>query len=277
MYRAKEHGRGRFELFDQAMHARVMRRLGAESELRRAIDRDELRLHYQPIVAVDDGALVGVEALVRWQHPERGLVPPAEFIPLAEETGVIVTLGRWVIAEACEQAARWRREHPDWPALGMSVNLSTRQLADRELVDCVSASLRESGLPAGDLTLEITESVLMQEVDSFVEMLQALKATGVRLGLDDFGTGYSSLGYLRRFPLDVLKLDRLFVSELGADPAADSIIAAVIDMARALGMQVVAEGVETDAQLSILRRLGCHLAQGYHFSRPLPPAELVLA
>ena len=274
MYRAKEQGRGRFELFDQAMHARVMRRLGAESELRRALDRDELRLHYQPIVAVDDGALCGVEALVRWEHPQRGLIPPAEFIPLAEETGLIITLGRWVIAEACEQAARWRRERP---GLRMSVNLSTRQLADRELVDCVSASLRESGLPAGDLTLEITESVLMQEVESFVEVLGALKAAGVRLGLDDFGTGYSSLGYLRRFPLDVLKLDRLFVSELGADPAADSIIAAVIDMARALGMQVIAEGVETGAQLSILRRLGCHLAQGYHFSRPLPPAELVLA
>ena len=265
MYRAKEQGRGRIELFDHAMHARVMRRLGAEAELRRATDRDELRLHYQPIVAVDDGAVVGVEALVRWEHPERGLVPPAEFIPLAEETGAIVPLGRWVIAEACRQAG-------EWPGLKMSVNLSTRQLADPELVDNVAACLGE--LPAADLTLEITESVLMQEVESFVEALEALKALGVRLGLDDFGTGYSSLGYLRRFPLDVLKLDRSFVSELGVEAAADSIIAAVIDMARALGMQVIAEGVETEAQLAILRRLGCHLAQGYYFARPLPPAAL---
>ena len=249
----------------------VLRRLGAESELRRAISGEELRLHYQPIVAVDDGALFGVEALVRWEHPERGLVPPADFVPLAEETGAIVPLGRWVIAEACRQAGQWRLE---WPALRLSVNLSTRQLADPELVDSVSAGLTASGLPAADLTLEITESVLMQEVESFVEALDALKALGVRLGLDDFGTGYSSLGYLRRFPLDVLKLDRSFVSELGVDPAADSIIAAVIDMAQALGMQVIAEGVESEAQLASLRRLGCQLAQGYLFARPLPPPAL---
>jgi diguanylate cyclase (GGDEF)-like protein/PAS domain S-box-containing protein len=268
MYRAKEQGRGRIELFDQAMHARVMRRLGAESELRRAIGNEELRLHYQPIVAVDDGVPVGVEALVRWQHPERGLVPPAEFISLAEETGLIVPLGRWVIAEACREAAQWQGR------LSVSVNLSTRQLADRELVGFVSERLSESGLPAGSLVLEITESVLMQEVDSFVDALRALKALGVRLGLDDFGTGYSSLGYLRRFPLDVLKLDRSFVSELGDESAADSIIAAVIDMARALGMRVIAEGVETAEQLAILRRLGCHLAQGYHFAAPMPPGAL---
>jgi EAL domain-containing protein (putative c-di-GMP-specific phosphodiesterase class I) len=192
-------------------------------------------------------------------------VPPAEFIPLAEETGAIVPLGRWVIAEACRQARLWR-------ALRMSVNVSTRQLADPELVNRVSAGLGE--LPAGHLTLEITESVLIQEVESFVDTLHALKALGVRLGLDDFGTGYSSLGRLRRFPLDVVKLDRSFVSELGADPAADSIIAAVIGMAQALGMEVIAEGVETEAQLSRLERLGCRLAQGYHFAPPMPPAAL---
>jgi diguanylate cyclase (GGDEF)-like protein/PAS domain S-box-containing protein len=275
MYRAKEQGRGRAVLFDQAMHARVLQRLDVERDLRRAIADGDLRVHYQPIVAVADGALCGFEALVRWEHPERGLIPPAEFIPLAEDTGLIVTLGRWVIAEACRQAAAWRSEHPDWPGVHVAVNLSTRQLSDPELVDAVAASLAANGLQAGELMLEITESLLMQEDESVVQMLQALKALGVSLALDDFGTGYSSLGYLRRFPLDVLKLDRSFVSELGADAAADAIIAAVIAMSRALGMTVIAEGVETAAQHEILRRLGCDQAQGYHFARPLPPAELV--
>ena len=269
LYRAKERGRARHELFDEAMRTRVRQRVGTEAALRRAIEGGELRLHYQPIVAVDDGAIHGVEALVRWEHPDRGLVSPAEFIPLAEESGLIVPLGRRVIEDACRQAARWQRSHADRAGLSVSVNLSTRQLADRELVPTVSRILRSTALPPGCLTLEITESLLMQDVESSIDILRALKALGVRLSLDDFGTGYSSLGHLKRFPLDILKLDRSFVSSLSDDSDAPAIIAAVIEMARALRMQVIAEGVETEAQLATLRSLGCDLAQGYHFARPL--------
>jgi diguanylate cyclase (GGDEF)-like protein/PAS domain S-box-containing protein len=276
MYRAKERGPGRWEMFDQAMRSRVLKRLAVETELRGAIEREELQLFYQPIVAVADGEIEGVEALIRWQHPERGLLSPAEFIPIAEESNLILELGRWVLGEACRQAARWHADHRDWPHIRVSVNLSTRQLADRQLVERVSEVLRQTGVEPACLSLEITESVLMQEVDSSIERLHALRALGVGLHLDDFGTGYSSLSYLRRFPLDVLKLDRSFVSGLGTDTEAPTIAAAIIEMARALGLTVIAEGVETKAQLASLRSLGCHSAQGYYFARPLP-ADAVTA
>jgi diguanylate cyclase (GGDEF)-like protein/PAS domain S-box-containing protein len=276
MYRAKEQGPGRWEMFDQAMRSRALKRLAIETELRGAIEREELRLFYQPIVAVADGEIEGVEALIRWQHPERGLLSPAEFIPIAEETSLILELGRWVLGLACRQAARWHADHGDWPPIRVSVNLSTRQLADRQLVEHVSEVLRRTGVEPACLSLEITESVLMQEVDFSVEMLHALRALGVGLHLDDFGTGYSSLSYLKRFPLDVLKLDRSFVSGLGIDTEAPIIAAAIIEMARALGLTVIAEGVETKAQLASLRSLGCHSAQGYYFARPLP-ADAVTA
>ena len=271
MYRAKERGRGLYQVFDEALRMRVLERVGGESELRRAIERDELRLHYQPIVAVEDGTLRAFEALIRWEHPERGLVAPAEFIPLAEQTSLIHPIGRWVIAEACRQAARWRRQAAGAP-VRVSVNLSTRQLADRQLVATVDSALRQSATEPHCLTLEMTESLLMEEGESSIEMLQQLRGLGVGLALDDFGTGYSSLSYLRRFPLDALKLDRSFVSELDTG-AASAIIAAVVDMSRALGMSVIAEGVETPEQLDTLRGLGCPLAQGFYFARPMPPDE----
>jgi diguanylate cyclase (GGDEF)-like protein/PAS domain S-box-containing protein len=273
MYRAKERGRGLYEIFDEATRSRVLARLGMETELRRALERDELRLFYQPIVTLQNGAIPGVEALVRWQHPDRGLIGPADFIPFAEQSTLIHSIGRWVLDEACRQAARWSRERPGLPAIAVSVNLSSRQLADRHLVTAIAATLDETGVDPGLLTLEITESLLVQDMTSAVETLEALKALGVRLSLDDFGTGYSSLSYLTALPLDVLKLDRSFVSQLGTD-ADPAIVAAVCEMAVALGMTVVAEGVELPAQLAILRELGCRFAQGYLFARPLPPEEL---
>jgi diguanylate cyclase (GGDEF)-like protein/PAS domain S-box-containing protein len=270
MYRAKEQGPGRCEVFDHAMRSRLLERLASETELRRAIDGDELRLFYQPIVAIADGSVHAVEALVRWEHPVRGLVGPDEFIPIAEDSGLILGLGRWVLAEACRQAAEWRAAWGDASAPAVSVNLSARQLADRDLVEYVAATLSESGLAPERLGLEITETLLMHEVDAAIETLRALRALGVSLHLDDFGTGYSSLSYLKRFPLDGLKLDRSFIAGLGANTQESAIVAAVIEMARALGMTVIAEGVETEEQLASLRDLGCELAQGYYFARPMP-------
>ncbi|MEA2358633.1 MAG: hypothetical protein QOI62_1893 [Solirubrobacteraceae bacterium] len=270
MYRAKEQGPGRCEVFDQAMRSRLLERMASETELRRAIDGGELRLVYQPIVAVADGSVHAVEALVRWQHPVRGLVGPDEFIPVAEDSGLILGLGRWVLSEACRQATEWEDAWGDCPAPRMFVNLSARQLADRDLVEHVTAILSETGLAPERLGLEITESLLMHEVDASIATLQALKALGVCLHLDDFGTGYSSLSYLKRFPLDALKLDRSFVAGLGTDTQESAIVAAVVEMARALGLAVIAEGVETEEQLASLRGLGCELAQGYYFAHPMP-------
>ena len=265
MYRAKEQGRARFEMFDLAMRSRALERLAQEAELRHAIERDELLLHYQPIVALADGSVRGLEALVRWEHPERGLVPPGDFIPLAEESGLIVPLGRWVLGEACRQAAAWS-------SVGVAVNVSTRQLVDRRLVTDVADILSRTGLDPARLTLEITETLIMERLESSLELLHQLKALGVRLSLDDFGTGYSSLSYLERLPLDVLKLDRSFVSGLDRGEDEPAIVAAIIEMGRALGVTVIAEGVETEEQLERLRGLGCAYAQGFHFARPQPAA-----
>jgi EAL domain-containing protein (putative c-di-GMP-specific phosphodiesterase class I) len=251
----------------------VRDRLQLERELREAIGRDELRLFYQPIVSVTDGALVGVEALIRWQHPRRGLLLPAEFIPLAEESGLIVPLGRWVLEEACRQSVRWHESSPEWPPPRVSVNLSARQITD-ELPAIVTDAFKLTGAHASRLTLELTETLLMEGAQSATDVLAALRELGVRIALDDFGTGYSSLSYLQRFPLDVLKLDRSFVSELGITPSASQIVAATIDMARAFGMSVVAEGVESEDQLQRLQDLGCHFAQGYYFARPQPPEAI---
>ena len=268
MYRAKERGRGRYELFDEEMRSRAFARLAGETDLRRAIeDGGELRLHYQPIVAVADGSVRAVEALVRWQHPERGLVPPGEFIPLAEQSGLIVPLGRWVLGEACAEAAAW-------PDLAVSVNVSTRQLLDRGLVADVAAVLARTGLAPERLSLEITETLIMERLEASTELLRELKTLGVRLCLDDFGTGYSSLSYLERLPLDVLKLDRSFVSGLVPTAPEPAIVAAVIEMGRALGMTVVAEGVETEEQRDRLEDLGCVYAQGFYFARPMAAAEI---
>jgi diguanylate cyclase (GGDEF)-like protein/PAS domain S-box-containing protein len=273
MYRAKERGRARYELFDEVMRARAVGRLRVENELRRGLERDELRLHYQPLVSLRDGSTLGFEALLRWEHPERGLVPPLDFIWVAEEAGLIDSIGRWVIENACAQAVRWQGIRPDHAPPEISVNLSARQVAQRDLPEFVAGVLRVTGLQPRSLSLEITESVLLEESDTLADTLRALRGLGVRLVLDDFGTGYSSLGYLKRLQLDALKIDRSFVDGLGSSQEDTAIVHAVVGMARALSLGVVAEGVETEAQLAELRRLRCDSAQGYLFSRPLPADE----
>jgi diguanylate cyclase (GGDEF)-like protein len=272
MYRAKSHGRGGYELFDEIMRARALERLRIESELRAALTRDELRLVYQPIVSLATGAVTGAEALVRWQHPERGELAPAEFITVAEESGLIVRLGEWVLTAACEEAARWAAMRPDGPPLNVSVNLSARQVAESRLAEVVAEALERSGLDPANLVLEITESVLLEDADTPKDTLRAVKDLGVRLVLDDFGTGYSSLGYLKRLPLDGLKIDRQFVAGLGTDSDDTAIVSAVTGMAHGLGLTVIAEGVETEGQRDALRALGCQRAQGYLFWRPVSAA-----
>ncbi len=274
MYRAKERGRGRCEVFDAEMRARALRRLETERELRHALDRDELELHYQPVVALGSGEIVGLEALVRWNHPERGLLDPGEFVPIAEDSGLIEPIGRWVQETACRQALGWHDLRPDQRPLDISVNLSARQVAHRDLADSVREILTGTGLDPVNLRLEITESVLVDESASATTTLEALSEIGVRLVLDDFGTGYSSLAYLNRFPFDALKIDRSFVDGLGVEQERTAIVEAVIGMARALSLDAIAEGVENEAQLSELRRLGCDYAQGHLFSRPLAPQKV---
>jgi diguanylate cyclase (GGDEF)-like protein len=274
MYRAKERGKARYELFDEAMHTRAVRRLDTENALHRAVERGEFRLHYQPEVDVESGQIVGVEALIRWEHPERGLVNPLEFIAVAEDTGLIVPIGNWVLEESCRQARAWRSAHPDLPPLLACVNLSARQLGRPDLVDSIARILEETGTNPGDLCLEITESVLMEDVESTLGALSALKTLGVKLSVDDFGTGYSSLSYLKRFPVSLLKVDKSFIDGLGRDTEDTAIVEAVIGLAHALGLTAVAEGVETKEQLAHLNILGCDLYQGYYFSRPRPAEEL---
>ena len=243
---------------------------GDVAELRRAVESGQLRLHYQPVLRLDTGEVAGAEALVRWQHPERGLLPPSEFVPLAESSGVVVELGAWVLREACRQAAQW---HADGRPLGVGLNLSPRQMVGRDVVDLVRDALADSGLDPGRVVLEVTESTLMDDADA-PEVLQALRRLGVRLALDDFGTGYSSLTYLKRFPIDAIKIDRSFVSGLGRDPDDEAIVASVVSLARSVGKLVVAEGVETVGQLAVLRSLGVDQGQGFLWSPALPAAEL---
>jgi diguanylate cyclase (GGDEF)-like protein len=268
MYRAKERGRSRVELFDAEMRRRMIDRLETERSLRTAIAAGELRLDYQPLVSFDGWRVIAAEALVRWDHPERGVVGPADFIPLAEETGLILPIGRWVLGEACRQLAVWRAAGRR--DLRVTVNLSARQFADPDLIDAVAEALARAGLPTGALCLEITESVLMEEVEATAETLRALKRLGVHLAVDDFGTGYSSLSYLKRFPVDLLKIDRSFVDGLGTDPEDGAIVLAIVSLARALRLDVVAEGVEYFHQLEALHRLGCDAVQGFLLGRPGP-------
>jgi diguanylate cyclase (GGDEF)-like protein/PAS domain S-box-containing protein len=272
MYRAKERGRGRYELFDEDMRTRVVNRVRTETELRRALDRGELEVWYQPIIDLATGRPVSTEALVRWQHPERGLISPIEFIPIAEDTGLIIPLGLHVLEEACRQTAAWQQQLD--PALGLSVNISGRQAIDPTFPAQVAAAAERSGIRAGTLALEITETVLMEEADSPAAVLCQFHEHGVRLVLDDFGTGYSSLSRLKRFPLDVLKIDRSFVSGVDCDAHDHAIVKATIDMAHALGLTVVAEGVETREQEDRLRGFGCDRAQGYLYARPQRGPEI---
>jgi EAL domain-containing protein (putative c-di-GMP-specific phosphodiesterase class I) len=253
------------------MRTRAVERLEVENSLRRALMRNEFRVHYQPLVQFDSSEVIGFEALLRWQHPERGLLAPGDFLDIAEETGLIVQIGAWVVHEACHQAARWIADAPEMEnPLGVSVNLSARQLAHPDLVATVAEAIAQSGLPPELLVLEITESVLMTDRELAITILRALRSLGVRCSIDDFGTGQSSLGYLKSLPVDSLKIDRSFVDGLGTDPDDSAIVAAVVRMGHALGLSVTAEGVETPMQLMELRALGCDLGQGFYFAHPQP-------
>ena len=272
MVRAKADPAGRQTLFEASMSEQSLDRIDLENDLRLGLERDELRLHYQPLVNLTTNAIVGFEALVRWQHPTRGLVPPLTFIPLAEETGLIAPLGRWVLETACRQAHAWRSAGPGGSALVMSVNLSARQFAQPDLVEMVAGILESTSLAPGSLELEITESVVMDQTEAGIRTLGRLRDLGVRLVLDDFGTGYSSLAYLKHLPLDTIKIDQSFVAGL-ANAADRSIVEAVISLAHGLHIGVVGEGIETEDQLRILQGLSCDLGQGYLFARPLPAVE----
>jgi diguanylate cyclase (GGDEF)-like protein len=274
MRRAKERGRGHYEVFDEVMHAKMLGRLQTENELREAIRRDELSLFYQPVVALPACTVVGVEALVRWNHPHRGLIPPIEFVGLAEESGLILPMGNWVLTQACLQTEEWRRSRGELPPVTVSVNVSAKQIHHGSLHKVVEQVLGDTGLDPGLLKLELTESVLMEEVEGLHETLERITAQGVHLALDDFGTGYSALGYLHRFPIQTLKIDRSFVAGIGVDGKRSAIVQAVIDMARALGIEVVAEGVETATQAALLFELGCNYAQGFYFAKPAPVEQV---
>ncbi len=270
MYRAKDNGRGRYEMFDERLREHAVRRLELESSLHRAVERGELRVHYQPEVCLHDGRIVAAEALVRWMHPGGGLVSPTEFIPLAEENGLIDAIGEWVLRTACSTAARWPAGRADGTPLTVWVNLSPLQLARLDVVDRVARIVAETGIDPRRLGLEVTETALLADADTAIATLRWLKALGVRLSLDDFGTGYSSLSYLRRLPIDALKVDRSFVSGLTTTAEDDAIMAAIVDMARALQITPFAEGIETAEQAARVSALGFEVGQGFYFARGVP-------
>ncbi|MES2017500.1 MAG: EAL domain-containing protein [Pseudomonadota bacterium] len=267
MYRAKESGRGNFQFFTQEMNLRLLERANLEQALRAAIARDEFVVHYQPQVDLRSGRIIGMEALIRWNHPQMGMVSPARFISVAEESGLIGQIGLWVLRTACAQCRKWQR-HGMAP-LRVAVNLSARQMADKHLVESIAAVLEETELPPSLLEIEITESSVMSDVDHSIAVLRAFKDLGVQLAIDDFGTGYSSLSYLKRFPIDVLKIDQSFVHDVESDPDSAAIVVSIISLAHSLRLQVIAEGVETAAQLAYLQRNDCDYIQGFHFCRPL--------
>jgi diguanylate cyclase (GGDEF)-like protein len=271
MYRAKAVGGGCALTYDPQMRIALLARLDLQSQLQGALGRDELVLHYQPIVELDTGLTVGLEALLRWRHPERGMIAPLEFIPIAETTGMIVAIGRWVLVQACQQLARWRQIDP---CLTMNVNVSVHQLRDRSFPTEVERALRETRLPGNALILEITESVLIEDQELIFGTLRTLKQLGVAIALDDFGTGYSSLSYLQKFPVDVLKIDRSFISGAASQTGGDQLIRTIIELGRAYHLEVVAEGIEDESQRTRLRELGCRRGQGYHFARPTDAAGI---
>jgi diguanylate cyclase (GGDEF)-like protein/PAS domain S-box-containing protein len=272
MYRAKSDGKGRYVAFHSSMHVDTLARLELENDLRRAVANGELRVHYQPIVTVASAQVTEMEALVRWQHPTRGLLPPASFISIAEQTGLIVPLGKWVLEEACRQMVAWHAEVLATPPMTLSVNLSPKEFLSPNLVEEVARILRTTGLPPGCLKMEITEGVVMRDVESTITTLWRLKELGIRIAIDDFGTGYSSLGYLKRLPLDVLKIDRSFVSGLGHNPEDAAIVRAIIAMAKSLSLAVTGEGVESEEQANLLKAWGCDRGQGYYYGKPLDGA-----
>jgi EAL domain-containing protein (putative c-di-GMP-specific phosphodiesterase class I) len=275
MYRAKALGKGRYVVFDSHMRDLITHRLEVENDLRRALDRDEFRNYYQPIISLECGTIVGFEALLRWQHPTRGLLEPIEFIPVAEENGMIRELGWWALERACRQIAVWRMLHPRFADLTMSVNLSVKQFVDPTLAPKLETLLRECNLPEGTLKLELTESSIMTDSAAAIALLSQFKALGVRLAIDDFGTGYSSLSYLHRFPLDTLKIDRSFTDAIRDGEKDESMIArTIMPLAEHLGLDVVAEGVETIEQATLLKEMHCKYAQGFFFSRPVEAGDI---
>lgn len=275
MNRAKSKGKGRYEVFDPTMNSRAMERLKLENELRRALREEEFEVHYQPSVSLQSGEMTGVEALVRWRHPARGLMPPDEFIPLAEETGLIVSLGRWVLEEACRQVKEWQEEHLYALPMRLSVNLSPGQFNNPSLLKEISEAIEETGFPPRCLELEITESAMMEDEGIVISTLEELRSWGVRIAMDDFGTGYSSLSYLKNFPVDTLKIDKSFVDRIGEGIEDTAILQTVCDLGHVLGMQVVAEGIESMEHLELLQDMGYDLGQGYYFSKPLPGDSII--
>jgi len=271
LYRAKEQGRARFQVFDPRMHEEAVRRLRLETDLRRALERDQFRLHYQPVVSLDSGRIVAVEALLRWEHPERGLVPPGDFIHVAEETGLITEISRWVLEQACRQCQMWRREHGDDAPESVWVNLSIRQLIEGGLVRQVADGLQALRFEPKRLTLEVTENLLVEHVETARRTLSELHELGVRVFMDDFGSGSSSLGFLDRLAIDGIKIDRSFIAHLDAGERPLKLVRTIVALVRGLGFTPIAEGVETEDQLRLLRDMGCEFAQGFHFSKAVPP------
>ena len=273
MYRAKDGGTG-YSVFDTVMYEKAINRLEAENALGRAVEQEEFVLHYQPIVSLQTGEVLEVEALVRWGHPERGLLDPDEFVPMAEESGLVVPMGEQVLREACLRAKEWQDAHPRLPPLVISMNLSARQLSRPDLADTVEGILKETELNGSCLTLDITETIYVRALAGNTETLHRLRDLGARISIDDFGVGYSSLAYLKRLPADALKIDRSFVRGLGEDVEDTAIVHMIIELAHTLGVEVIAEGVESERQATLLKEMGCDMAQGYHFSKPLPPEEI---
>jgi EAL domain-containing protein (putative c-di-GMP-specific phosphodiesterase class I) len=272
MYHAKESGRANYQFFSAQMNERVSRRLSTESSMRRALEQNEFTLHYQPVINLATGRIDGAEALLRWPQQDNRLISPAEFIPVAEDTGLIIPLGEWVLEKACAQAREWQVHQP---GLRIAVNLSARQFRQRNLVDMIKRVLATTGLAPHLLELELTESILMDNVDDTLRTLARLEGMGIKFAIDDFGTGYSSLSYLKRFPIHTLKIDRSFVRDISTDPDDAAIVTAIIFMARSLNLQVTAEGVETAEQSDFLRSLNCDHVQGFYFDRPLPAYEFL--
>jgi diguanylate cyclase (GGDEF)-like protein len=269
MYRAKANGRARYEIYDAIMRQRILDRLTLEAELRTALDTDDLMVHYQPIMEISNGQVTGFEALARWNHPRTGMMYPGQFLPLAEETGLIIAIDRWVLHHACEQTVIWQKQFPRLAALSINVNISSRQITQPDFVSYLKQSLRETGLAPGCLLLEITENTIMENFDQTAAVLQELRQVGVKIYIDDFGVGYSSLNYLSRFPINSLKIDRSFIHMMTEDSSYLKIVQAIIRLTHSLGLSVTAEGVETQEQLSQLRELKCEYIQGYLISKPI--------
>lgn len=270
MYRAKAAGRARYEMFDRAMHTDALERLRLETDLRRAVELGEFLLHYQPLVSLKTGRVTGLEALVRWQHPDKGLVPPADFIAIAEETGLIVPIGKWVLFEACRQIQEWQAAHPRDEPLTIGVNLSVKQFSQPDLIDQIRSALEVTRAPAASLRLEITESAIIDKGRSAIAILSRIRELGVQVYLDDFGTGYSSLSYLHGLPIDAIKIDRAFVSSMDTDEKHRRLVRTILTLAEIVGVRAEAEGISTSEQLRELRSLNCEQGQGYLFSAPIP-------